>query len=74
LSEHDDVITLLLRGVPHLDLALGPAPATADPGTAKCWSTAKSSYLGLSDFYQQLKIENLLLSQKTSSAMAVPDE
>jgi len=31
LTEHDDVITPLLRGAPRLGLALGPAPARADP-------------------------------------------
>jgi len=29
LTEHDDVITPLLRGAPRLGLALGPAPAKA---------------------------------------------
>jgi len=32
LTEHDDVITPLLRGAPRLGLALGPAPARAGPG------------------------------------------
>jgi len=31
LTEHDDVIKPLLRGAPRLGLALGPAPARADP-------------------------------------------
>jgi len=31
LTEHDDVITPLLRGAPRLGLALGPAPARAGP-------------------------------------------
>jgi len=32
LTEHDDVIKSLLRGVPRLGLALGPATARAGPG------------------------------------------
>jgi len=32
LTEHDDVIKSLLRGAPHLGLALGPASARAGPG------------------------------------------
>jgi len=31
LTEHDGVITLLLRGAPALGLALGPALASAGP-------------------------------------------
>jgi len=31
LTEHDDVITKLLRGAPRLGLALGPASVTAGP-------------------------------------------
>jgi len=31
LTEHDDVITPLLRGAPRLGLALGPALARAGP-------------------------------------------
>jgi len=31
VTEHDDAITPLLRGAPHLGLALGPAPARAGP-------------------------------------------
>jgi len=31
LTEYDDVIKPLLRGAPHLGLALGPAPARASP-------------------------------------------
>jgi len=39
LTEHDDVITPLLRGAPRLDLALGPAPARAGPdSTYRCRS------------------------------------
>jgi len=32
LTEHDDVVKSLLRGAPHLGLALGPASARAGPG------------------------------------------
>jgi len=32
LTEHDDVITPLVRGAPRLGFALGPAPARAGPG------------------------------------------
>jgi len=32
LTEHDGVITPLLRGAPRLGLALGPALAKAGPG------------------------------------------
>jgi len=32
LTENDDVIKPMLRGVPCLSLALGPAPARASPG------------------------------------------
>jgi len=31
LTEHDDIMTPLLRGSPRLGLALGPAPARAGP-------------------------------------------
>jgi len=32
LTDHDGVITPLVRGAPRLGLALGPAPARAGPG------------------------------------------
>jgi len=35
LTEHEDVIKLLLRGAPHLGLALGPAPAMAGPARSQ---------------------------------------
>ena len=40
MTEHDDVITPLLRGAPRLGLALGPASARAGPGWSK-WIDAQ---------------------------------
>ena len=43
LTEHSDVITPLLRGVPRLGFALGRALARAGPGHSHCSTVVSSS-------------------------------
>jgi len=64
LTEHDDVITPLLRGAPRLSLASGPAPARAGPGYATNKSKPKRNV-------HQSKINGIIsLIQKKSNFTA----
>jgi len=70
LTEHDDVIKLLLRGAPRPGLALGPASARCGPGsTASISARGKGKISLLFSLQFHASVAALSLSQGATSTL-----